>query len=234
MARTLTYLLIPAALALGAGGLAAQGSFEGAVQVRISGQGGQAIPPVYYIKGGKTRVEMNASGQTAVMLMDLDAGTMLALMPAQKMYLTMDIETTAGQFPKERARAGADLTFKATGQRETIAGVPCEHYGATDPEDGSQVDLCLAKGMGTFLGVSVPAGNGPMGSMGRMGGMGSLPPGAEQFARTFKDGAFLLKMEAKKGGKAEMTMVVTRLEKKPLDASLFAPPKDYRAMRMPG
>jgi hypothetical protein len=234
MIRSLTYLLIPGALALGSGGLAAQGAFEGVVHVRLSGQGGQAMEPVYYIKGGKTRVEMNANDQTVVMLMDVGSGAMTTLMPAQKMYLTMNMGTAAEQRLRGDARTDADLRFAATGQKETIAGIPCEHYSATRPKDGGQIDLCLARGMGTFLGVSIPAGNGPMGSLGKMGGMGSLPPGAEQFAKTFKDGAFLLKMEAKQAGRTEMTMVVTQLERKPLDASLFTPPRDYREMRMPG
>jgi hypothetical protein len=64
--------------------------------------------------------------------------------------------------------------------------------------------------------------------------MGSMPPGAAEFAKTFKDGAFMLKMDLKRSGKTEMTMVATQVEKKPLDAALFVPPSDYREMRMPG
>ena len=234
MVRSPLCLLVPAALALASGGLAAQGSFEGVVHYRMTGQGGQAMEPVFYIKGGKTRVEMNAGGQMAAILMDLESGAITALMPAQKMYITMNMGAMARNLPQGNARADADVKFEATGEQETIAGITCEHYRATQTKDDTQADLCLAKGMGMFMGVSMPAGKGPMGGMGGMGGMGSLPPGAKEFAKTFKDGAFLLKMDVKKSGKTEMSMVVTQLEKKSLDAGLFVPPSDYREMRMPG
>jgi hypothetical protein len=41
-------------------------------------------------------------------------------------------------------------------------------------------------------------------------------------------------MDLRKSGKTEMSMVVTQIEKKPLDSGLFVPPGDYREMRMPG
>jgi hypothetical protein len=234
MIRLPLCLLVPAALALGVGGLAAQGSFEGVVHYRMSGQGGQAMEPVYYVKGGKTRVEMNAGGQMAVMLVDLESGAMTALMPAQKMYITMNVGAMAQNLSQDRAQTDADVKFEPTGQKETIAGITCEHYRATESKNEGEADLCLAKGMGTFMGVSMPAGGGPMSGMGRMPGMGSMPPGAAEFAKTFKDGAFMLKMDLKRSGKTEMTMVATQVEKKPLDAALFVPPSDYREMRMPG
>ncbi len=233
MVRSPLCLLVPTALMLGSGGLAAQGSFEGVVHYRMTGQGGQAMDPVYYIKGAKTRVEMNAGGQMAVMLMDLASGTMTALMPAQKMYITMNVGAMA-QNLQDRAHPDPDVKFEPTGQKETIAGISCEHYRMTQSKDDTQADFCLAKGMGTFMGLSVPAGGGPMSGMGRMPGMGSLPPGAAEFAKTLKDGAFLLKMDFRKSDKNEMSMVATQVEKKSLDPGLFAPPSDYREMKMPG
>jgi hypothetical protein len=234
MLRSSTCLLIPAVLALGAGGLAAQRSFEGVVQYRMTGQGGQPMEPVYYVKGGKTRLEMNTRGQMGVMLIDLESGAMTALMPAQKMYLTMNVGAMAQGLSAEHPHDEANVKIEPTGQKETIAGIACEHYRITGSEDEAQADVCLAKGMGTFMGVSAPAAGGPMSGMGRMPGMGAMPPGAAELAKQFKDGAFLLKMDLKKSGKTEMSMVATRVERKSLDASLFAPPSDYREMKMPG
>lgn len=234
MVRSPLCLLVPAALMLGSGALAAQGSFEGVVHYRMTGQGGQVMEPVYYVKGGKARVEMNAAGQMAIMLIDVESGAMTALMPAQKMYITMNVAAMAQNLPQDRAHPDADVKFAPTGQKETIAGITCEHYRMTQSKDDTQADFCLAKGMGTFMGLNVPAGGGPMSGMGRLPGMGSLPPGAAEFAKTFKDGAFLLKMDLKESDKNEMSMVATQVDRKSLDPALFAPPSDYREMKMPG
>jgi hypothetical protein len=234
MLRSPTYLLIPAALALGAGGLAAQGSFEGVVQYRVTGQGGEPMEPVYYVKGGKTRLEMSAGGQMAIMLVDVESGSVTALMPAEKMYMTMSVAAMAQNLPAAHAHGDVSVKIEPTGEKETIAGISCEHYRVTQSKDDAQADLCLAKGMGSFMGVRAPAGGGPMSGMGRMPGMGMAPPGAAELTKLLKDGAFLLKMDVKKSGKTEVTMVATRVERRSLDASLFAPPSDYREMRMPG
>ena len=234
MLRSPTYLLVPAALALGAGGLAAQGSFEGVVQYRMTGQSGQPMEPVYYVKGGKIRLEMNAGGQMAIVLVDVESGSMTALMPAEKMYLTMSVAAMAQNLPAAHAPSDVSVKIEPTGEKETVAGISCEHYRVTQSKDDTQADLCLAKGMGSFMGLSAPAAGGPMTGMGRMPGMGMVPPGAAELAKQFKDGAFLLKMNVKKSGKTEVTKVATRVERKSLDASLFAPPSDYREMRMPG
>jgi hypothetical protein len=234
MVRASTYVLVPAALALGAGGLAAQGSFEGVVHYRLTGESGPAIEPVYYVKGGKTRIEMNARGQTVVMLMDVASGSMTTLMPAQRMYITMNVGAMAQNFAPERRQDDADVTIEPTGEKETIAGIACEHYRVKQSKEEGEADLCLAHGMGTFMGVSVPAGGGPMSGMGRMPGLGTMPPGMAELAKRFKDGAFLLKMDLKKSGGTEMSLVATQVERKTLDANLFAPPSDYREMRMPG
>jgi hypothetical protein len=206
--------------------LAAQGSFEGILHYSMNA-GGEVVEPVYYVKGGKTRVEMNMGGQQAVMLLDTESGRSVVLMPAQKMYMAMDVGAMMRGQPRPEPQA-ADVKFEATGRTETVAGITCEHYLATDQKEGTEADMCLAKGMGFFMGMSAP-----MGGMG--GGMGAnLPPAAQEAAKSLKDGAFLLKMELRKGGKVEATMVATQVERKPLDSSLFSPPSDYREMKMPG
>jgi hypothetical protein len=216
--------------------LAAQGSFEGILHYSMSAQG-QNVEPVFYVKGGKTRVEMNmGGGQAAVMLLDAESGKSMVLMPAQKMYMAMDFGAMMQGQPRPEPKA-ADVKFEATGHTETVAGITCEHYLATDQKEGTEADMCLAKGMGFFMGMSAPPGRGgPMGGMGGMGGgMGAnLPPAAQEAAKSLKDGAFLLKMELKRGGKVEATMVATRVERKPLDSALFSPPSDYHEMKMPG
>jgi hypothetical protein len=232
MSRLLIRLLaLPVAMGFLPSALAAQGSFEGILRYSMNARG-QNVEPAFYVKGGKTRVEMNMGGQQAVMLLDAESGQSVMLMPEQKMYMAMNFG--AMMQGQQRPAAAADVKFEATGRTETVAGITCEHYLATDQKEGTEADMCLAKGMGFFMGMSAPpGGGGPMGGMG--GGMGAgLPPAAQEAAKSLKDGAFLLKMELKRGGSVEATMTATQVERKSLDAALFVPPSDFREMKMPG
>ena len=168
------------------------------------------------------------------MLMDNDAGKWMTLMPQQKVYMTMDLGAMAERMPKsDTPQATPEFTLKATGKTETIAGISCDDYHLTVAEEGAEADLCLAKGMGYFMGMSVPSRGGMMGRMGNAMS-GNMPSGWQQYARALKDGAFLLKMEMQKNGKTRMTMVATGVQKKLLADDLFVPPSDYREMKVPG
>ena len=74
-------------------------------------------------------------------------------------------------------------------------------------------------------------GAGPFG-MGR-GPMGQLPPGYEQLAAEFKDGAFPLKMERVEGSTRALILMVKSIDAKPMPASLFQVPEGYREFQMP-
>ncbi|HEY8459405.1 MAG TPA: DUF4412 domain-containing protein, partial [Blastocatellia bacterium] len=49
-----------------------------------------------------------------------------------------------------------------------------------------------------------------------------------EFAKFIEGGAFPLKMAVIKNGQPRVIMEVTRIERKPLDDSLFTVPPDYR------
>jgi hypothetical protein len=235
MMRPMIFLFAaPLALVARPATVTAQGSFEGVVHYDMTGPNGQTVQPVYYVKGAKTRMVMSAGGQEMVMLMDNDAGKWMALMPQQKMYMTMDLGAMAERMPKsDTPGATPEFTLEATGKTETIAGISCDDYHLNVAEKGTEADLCVAKGMGYFMGMSAPSRGGMMGRMGDAMS-GNMPSGWQQYARALEGGAFLLRMEMRKGGKTQMSMVATDVEKKPLDDDLFAPPSDYREMKMPG
>ena len=86
-------------------------------------------------------------------------------------------------------------------------------------------DICAAKGLGMFMG-------GRAGGPGGKGMFGGLPAGYEEYAEFAKEGFLPLKVTPIKNGKEEVVMEATSVEKKSLDASLFAVPAGYQQMDM--
>jgi hypothetical protein len=213
------------------------GGFEGIVAYKMTGKGGGAEMTQMY-KGMKSRTEMSSGGQSQAVIMDMGTGVMTILMPQQKMYMVMDMRK-AGQglagLPFGRGKkdtgagAGAPRAMPkvtATGRKETIAGHECEYYVMGDK---GETEVCSAKGLGMFMMGQSPMGGG-MQSMAALAAVATNSDAAKLFA----DGFFPLKMAHVQGGKKEVVMEATRVEKKTLDASLFVPPPDYKEMKMPG
>jgi len=168
----------------------------------------------------------------------MTTGVMTVLMPQQKMYMVMDMRKTGqalaglpfGRGKKDTgARAGAPAAMPritATGRKETIAGHECEYYVMGEKGDA---EVCSAKGLGMFMMGQSPMGGGSS-SMAALAALGTN----SDAVKLFSDGFFPLKMVHTEGGKREVVMEATRVEKKTLDASLFVPPPDYKEMKMPG
>ncbi len=204
--------------------MAAQ-SFEGTVTYTMNPTSGKPGQLVYHVKG--TRVRADVTGATGgppggmYMLMDATAGTMMSVMPAQKVYMTMDLKAMARQMKPDGGREKRGKITK-TGKSETIAGHKCDHYLVGEKQDS---DICAAKGLGMFMGGSA------MGSGGK-GMFGGLPAGFEEYEEFAKDGFLPLKISAIRNGKEEVVMEATSVEKKRLDPSLFAVPAGYQQMDM--
>jgi hypothetical protein len=203
-------LLLTAATATS---LAAQSTFEGAVSMTLSGDNGRSTDLTYMMsKDGKIRMEMQVGrgGRGATMIMDLAQKQMLMLMPEQKMYM---VQSLAGAMDAAQgARGASTATVTRTGQKETIAGYECEHVTVTD--NGATSDVCLAHGLGRWM---TPAPGG----MGRGG-----PPKSDPWEAGIGADGFPLKVT--KGG--QTIVLVTKIDKKSLDASLFAQPDGYTKM----
>jgi hypothetical protein len=124
------------------------------------------------------------------------------------------------------ATPGSLPKITATGRKETIAGHECEYYVMGDK---GEMEVCSAKGLGMFM-----MGQSPMGgALSSMASLAALATNSDA-AKLFADGFFPLKMVNTEHGKKEVVMEATRVEKKPLEASLFVPPPDYKEMKMPG
>ncbi|MGE3844540.1 MAG: DUF4412 domain-containing protein [Vicinamibacterales bacterium] len=218
-----TRVLICAMTLLSLPGLAFA-QFEGVVVLSMFGDGGKPAQELTQsIKGPMMRMDMATAGNTMSMIVNATEGTMVTLMPAQKMYMSMNMKAMAERLPGAKPATPPKIT--KTDETETIAGHRCEHY-VIDSER-QDMDICLARDLGAFtLGLSSPMGvsRSPMPQM---------PPGFEQLATEFKDGAFPLKMERIDGTKKTTVMMVKTIEAKRLDAALFQVPPDYKQFQLP-
>jgi hypothetical protein len=200
--------------------LSAQG-FEGVVTYTMNPTSTQPGTMVYQVKGTKVRADVsNLKGGPPggmYVLMDASVGKMTSVMPAQKVYMTVDMKAMGEQM-KQRDPGNRAGKITKTGKTETIAGHKCEHYLIGERQD---TDMCAAKGLGVFLG----------GGAGGPGILASLP-GGEAYEQFAKDGFLPLKVTSLKSGKEVVVMEATSVEKKKLDDGLFAVPAGYTEVDM--
>ena len=220
------FIPVAAAALVAVAPASAQSAFEGVVTYRLTTEG-RTVDVTYMTKGDRARSEMTMDGMAIAMLMDASATTMTTLMPSEKMYMTMDLS-------RMRQQAQADTTtqqFTATGRNETIAGHECEHYLTGT---GQNTDMCVATGLGYYLGGGAAGRRGP----GSGGGSYGMPrPGDARmaaFRAKFSDGFFPLRLTITEGGKVTTDMVVTAIERRALADDLFTVPAGFTEMRMPG
>ncbi len=228
MTRSLTRI-VPGTLVLSllAQGLAAQ-AFEGVVTWQM-GSKQETMTQAY--KGNMVRTEMGRAGREGVMLIDGGARTMTMVMPNEKMYMVMSLDRPGMQGGQPDAH-DAPPKITATGKTETIAGYTCEVYRyAEEAGKPETMEMCVAKGLGYFM---MGAGGGGMMGRGRdpMAGVAGAASNPE-YVKLYKDGFFPLRMTRIEGGKSELMMLATSIEKKSLDANAFKVPAGYQEMKMP-
>ena len=184
--------------------------FEGVVSMVLHNNG-MANEAQYSVKDGQVRMDVQAGGMQAYMLMAPADGKMVIVMPAQRMYMeqSMDGLMAAGGATKTDIKKPE---VKMTGKKETIAGLECEHATITD-DTGHNADACLTKSLGSFM---LPSG--PMGRGGQAGWQTALG-----------EGMFPLKVTVDN----QVAFEVVRVEKKSLDNSIFLLPDGFQKMNMP-
>jgi hypothetical protein len=160
----------------------------------------------FSMKGDQFRMDMQGRGMGMYMLRDMSKNTTYVVMPTQKMYMEMSqamIESQGHKTPE----------IKWTGKTETVAGQQCEHVLITG-DDGTW-DVCAAKGMGTFPMVNSQLGR----SRAAMATWQQL-------------GHDVFPLKVTKPGSSETEYEVTKIEKKSLDAAMFALPDGFTKMEM--
>jgi hypothetical protein len=205
----------------------AQAPFEGVVTMQVTMPGVAPMENVMSVKGTRGRSDMTMNGMQAYTIMDFDKGSIVAVLPAQRMYMNMSEAMTKALAD---TAAAAEVSFKPTGKKGTFAGVSCDYY-LIQFQLEMDADACIAKGLGTFFGMGGPGARGNAAS--------GTQKAMRQLARQFKGGAFVLRMDMRQKGQPGMSMEVTKLEKKPVDDSAFALPEGFQDMtsmmkNMPG
>jgi hypothetical protein len=184
----------------------AQKQFEGAVTMEMrNDESGKVTPVTYYVKDGKMRADFETERGTMSMILDPAGGKSTMLMPAMKMYMENDLSKAIDKAEEKQN----DAKVTRTGKTETVAGHKCEVITVTS-KDGDQADICAASDLGTFMMMRRP---------------GAPPP---PWARGMEN-MFPLKVTPK--GQPTM-LVVTKIEPKTVDASVFQVPADYKPMNM--
>lgn len=215
---------------------AAQGTFEGMVTYKISTPDGKTAVIRYYQLGSRVRQEVQVEGQTASTITDGTTGEMTTIIPQRKQYMVMNLKQAAGALAPMAGAMGkrqapvdySKFKVTATGRRETIVGVSCEHYLFENTEQRSrgQTDICAAGGMG-FMGSPYQAG-ALMPSTAAM-----LRANNPELARLMRRGFFPLKMTMTEGGK-QSVFEATAVDRHRPDAALFTPPPGYSRLEIPG
>jgi hypothetical protein len=231
MSRT---MLVMSGLALLAAPASAQ-SFEGTVTYRMT-MNGRPGEVTMHQKGNKMRQELGGPMAGMATITDGSTGKSISLVPQQKMYMVMDLKALGESMKgvaKEAPSEGKIPKLTRTGQKETVAGISCEHVLLeADPNpQQEQVDVCAARGMGMFFGF----GGANAEQMGATTSFlsRSNDPRVQEVLGEFRDGFFPLKMTVKRRGQPEMTMEATKVEKKSLPNDLFEVPAGWTEMKMP-
>jgi hypothetical protein len=213
------------------------GDFEGTIAMKMTGEDQKGAEMTYFLKGRHTRIETKMGDKPegqAVMLWDLEGAKITTLMPARKMYMTMDLKQTAEDLEEMKKSKGEEKTkfptLTDTGKQETIAGYTCEHWLMGDKQE---MDMCVAKGLGYFgMGGQSRGGLGGLKNLAFSPKLLAEAAAHPEWVKFLEGGAFPLKLTAMEDGKVKMYMEATRIERKTLDDSLFTVPPDYKELNM--
>ena len=135
----------------------AQSQFEGKVVMNVKA-GDKDTDMNMFVKGNKTLIQVN-NEQKANLIMDLKAKTMTILMPEQKMYMEIDMNTMKGISDKIKKNDESESNektngkFDKTGETKKINGYECEKWVYTD-DNGDKTEAWMTKELGNFMGFS--------------------------------------------------------------------------------
>ncbi|TYP94036.1 protein of unknown function (DUF4412) [Fodinibius salinus] len=182
--------------------------FEGIIHYEIpemTQQGMGQMP--YMVKGNKVRMELNRGQQKGVMLFMPEQSKTVILIDQMNGYMTMDTET------RDDINTGKDGNATQTGQTKTIAGKNCKVWKIES--DGKTMEVCMAKGMGSFMMPKSPMSKG------------SQPDWAKKL---MANEAMPLEVIAITDEGKSTKMKAVKIEEKSLSADLFKIPDGYKDM----
>lgn len=183
-------------------------SFEGLIEFR-------KITPFdttnykYFVKGNNVRIEeVGSRGKvTGVMLVDLGSKKVTALNMDRKLF--MDVEN------KPAAVTGKPEINKKGGSKK-VAGIDCKVWTVKNPSENTEITYSVAPGKYDFF---VPL----------LKTLNRKDKSASYFLQIPDNGSvFPAEAIEKSGNEVKMSLVTSKIEKKPVDATLFQVPKDFQ------
>jgi hypothetical protein len=208
-------LLIPAA--------ALAADFEGTVTMKMSGKeaagkgSGSDATMNLSLKGGLTRVNVDARGSGIGVIMDPSKQQMTILMEQQRAYMVQPLPAATVTAAVSDKASG--MTLEKSGQTEKILGYDCTKYVAQDKAKNQITELWVTEELGAFMGFG--GGGGPMGGRG-----GPAPQGWETLLQG--KNFFPMRVISTANGKEVGRVEVTAVDKKSLPDSLFTVPDGWR------
>jgi hypothetical protein len=182
------------------------GPFEGEITMTISPENKPQITSVYDIKGERLRASTPAisGGEHTYSVLDFGAKKVFVISEAKKTAMSMNWDEMMGIAAAAQKRQAANPPV-ATGKKDVVAGYACDVYQLTEA-NGEKSEACLAKG------IHFPRG-----------------PSTGGWLEALGDDVFPMRSDSRNPtDKSKFHMEVTKVEKKPLDDSLFAVPAGYK------
>lgn len=193
---------------------AAPDVFEGRVKMRMT-EGASAQSIDYFIKDDQMRIEIaHPQAGGGAMIMDMKKKEMIALMPEQKMYITMPLPDP-GQTASEESDENAP---EPTGETKSLLGYTAQKY--LFQESQNEYEIWATDELGTFGGLHIPGGANP----------GALSPREKALAG---QDFFPLLIVERRNGREATRIEVTEIEKKRLSDTLFKVPSGFQKMESP-
>src|SRR5579872_1339407 len=142
-------------LAAGVIGVTQQSSFEGTVTAKTAFIPGHSSTVTYIAKWPHERFEINSREHgSAVVLYDFDKGTRTVMLPARKIYWTVDIAQRAQQIAQAIEQSGyqpsgpTTVVVTPTTRTDQIVGKTCKYFTLGSAQD---TDVCVANNMGQYI-----------------------------------------------------------------------------------
>jgi len=171
------------------------------------------------VKSGKIRVDLSPQ---ATAIVDAKTGDVQTLLHSQKMVLTIPGDKIKALQQAALAQSGTGTTTepKATGNKETISGYPCEEYEMES--NGTKMHLWVTQELSESDEVwSDLAGLN-----------GEMDPFKGLLKKTDVPG-FPIRTVAESSALGKMTITLVGINRDNLPESDFKVPAGYRAMKMP-
>jgi uncharacterized protein DUF4412 len=180
------------------------GPFEGEITMSITPEVRPAFSTVFDVKGEKMRFSAPSSAlgqERRYSLVDFGNKKMVDISDTNKTAMILNWDEVMGA---AAARKKPSVTPVATGRKDVVAGYVCDIYQNNDPSSGGG-EACVAKG------IHFPHG---------------LVQGS--WIESLGDDWFPMRVDTKSPvDEQKLHMEVTKVDKKPLDDSLFAIPPGY-------